>query len=122
MIPKKRAVRAACHGAVVATVCLHAAAGPVLAFGMVLQGIARSALMTVTVLTLVEMRGVGERNAGTASGLFFASAEIGGVGGPVLLGVTYDLTGGFDLGLWMLTAVCCALLLAVGRLKVLARC
>lgn len=107
-------------GAVVATLCLHAAAGPVLAFGMVLQGIARSALMTVTVLTLVEMKGVGERNAGTASGLFFAAAEIGGVGGPVLLGVTYDLTGGFDAGLWMLTAVCLALLLAVGRLKVLA--
>src|SRR3546814_7932670 len=74
--------------------------GPTLMLGLVLQGIARSSLMTVAILTLVETRGVGEKQAGTASGLFFAAAEIGGAGGPILLGVLYDATGGFDAGLY----------------------
>lgn len=43
-----------------------------------------------------------------------------GGAGPVLLGVLYDATGGFDAGLWMLTGICVALLLSVGLLKRLA--
>ena len=35
---------------------------------------------------------------------FFSAAEIGGVGGPVMLGVLYDSTGGFGAGLGVLTA------------------
>lgn len=88
---------------------LHATATPVLALGLVLQGVARGAMMTVAVLTLLELRSVGARNAGAASGLFFSAAEIGGVLGPVTIGVLYDATGGFDAGLDLLCAIAAAL-------------
>ncbi len=103
-----------------ASILLHFQFEPLLFSGLILQGIARSALMTVLILTLVELPGIGERYVGVASGLFFSAAEIGGVLGPVSLGLLYDFTGGFDVGLTMLTVV--AVLLAVGghRLKGLA--
>lgn len=80
--------------------------------GLILQGIARSSLMTVAVLTLIEMPGIGERKAGTASGLFFSAAEIGGVSGPLLFGLLYDVTGDFSAALHMLTGVAAFLLAA----------
>jgi cyanate permease len=101
--------------AAVSTILLHAAPGPLLVVGLVVQGIARSSLMTIAMLALVETRGVGERHAGVAGGLFFSAAEVGGAGGPILLGALYDLTGGFDAGLWTLTAL--AGLLFVGALR-----
>ena len=58
--------------------------------------------MTIMMLILVETPGIGERRAGTAGGLYFSTAEIGGVGGPVMLGVAYDATGGFATGLAVL--------------------
>ena len=73
-----------------------------LALGLVLEGLARSSMMTVLILTLVELKGVGKERAGTAGGLFFAAAEIGGVGGPITLGILYDATGDFSLGLSVL--------------------
>jgi MFS transporter, CP family, cyanate transporter len=109
------AVLALCAAA--STILLHAAAGPWLFAGLVAQGIARSSLMTVAMLTLVETRGVGERHAGVAGGLFFSVAEVGGAGGPMLLGALHDLTGGFDAGLWLLTALAALLFLGTLRLR-----
>jgi MFS family permease len=96
---------------------LHATPGPLLVIGLVVQGIARSSLMTVAMLALVETRGVGERHAGVAGGLFFSAAEVGGAGGPIVLGALYDATGGFDAGLWLLTALAMLLLLGALRLR-----
>ena len=90
-----------------------------IAIGLALQGIARSSLMTVAILTLVETKGVGEERAGTASGLFFSAAEVGGAGGPILLGLVYDATHSFDLSLWILAGVAAFLLLGTMRLKAL---
>jgi MFS transporter, CP family, cyanate transporter len=103
-------------GAGLATALLHADAGAWLMLGVVLQGFARSSLMTVAMLTLVETRGVGEKHAGTAGGLFFSAAEIGGAGGPMLLGALYDATGGFAAGLNILTLIAAALLLGIAAL------
>ena len=75
----------------------------ILIVGLIIQGIARSSLMTVLILTLVELPGIGERYAGLASGLFFTAAEFGGVMGPTLLGITYDYSGDFTLGLGLLS-------------------
>lgn len=97
--------------ALLATLLLHAAPGPGLAVGLVLQGIARSSLMTVAILILVELPEIGPRRAGAASGLFFSAAEIGGVTGPLALGMVSQATGGFELALYGLTAVMAALLL-----------
>ncbi len=104
-----------------ASVLLHFSAEPLLFSGLFLQGIARSALMTVLILTLVELPGIGERYAGMASGLFFSAAEVGGVLGPLSLGFLYDLTHDFDAGLYLLTVVAVLLALGAQRLKILAR-
>ena len=85
-----------------------------LSLGLVLQGIARSSLMTLLMLTLVELPEVGEGRAGVASGMFFSAAEIGGVLGPLGIGILYDTSGGFDSSLWSLAGV--ALLVIAGSL------
>lgn len=106
-----------CSAALLASLLLQVVSGPLLVAGLVVQGIARSALTTVLVLTLLELRGVGETRAGTASGMFFSVAEIGGVLGPVGLGVLYDATGNFHGALAGLSVV--ALLLMVGTVALM---
>jgi MFS transporter, CP family, cyanate transporter len=88
--------------------------------GLLLQGIARSTLTTVLVLTLVELPNIGARNAGIASGLFFGAGEIGGMLGPLTLGVLYDLTHGFALGLGLFTLIAIGLVASVERLRKMA--
>jgi len=88
-----------------ACVLLHFQQNSLLLTGLLLQGIARSSLMTVLILTLVELPAVGEKYAGVASGLFFSAAEVGGVLGPLTLGFLYDLSGGFDSGLYLLMSI-----------------
>lgn len=73
--------------------------------GLVLQGVVRTSLMTILVLILVELKTVGETYAGLASGLFFSAAEFGGILGPALMGICYDFSGSFELGLYLLAAV-----------------
>ncbi len=104
-----------------ATLLIHASAGPVLAVGLVLQGIARSSMMTVAMLALVESPQVGAKNAGVAGGLFFSAAEVGGVLGPLTIGWVADMAGGFGRALDLLTAVCALLLLLAARLRRLSR-
>jgi cyanate permease len=103
--------------ATASTVLLQSDAGTLLAAGLVAQGIARSALMTIALLALVETRGVGERYAGTAGGLFFSAAEVGGAGGPILFGVLHDATGGYAASLAMLTGLTILMLLCLARLR-----
>ena len=110
-----------CVSAILATLLLRADPGMILLSGLVLQGIARSSLMTVSMLTLVEQPGIGERRAATASGLFFSAAEVGGAGGPLALGLIHDLAGGFGPGLAALTAVTVVLFLCAVALYRLSR-
>jgi len=102
--------------ALAASLLLHAAPGPWLASGLVLQGIARSSMMTVAILLLMETPGVPKTRLGLAGGLFFTAAEVGGVLGPLTIGVTSDLTGGFTAALFVLSALCIALLGSIGLL------
>jgi cyanate permease len=69
------------------------------------------------VLCLIEARSVSSRSAGSASGLYFTAGEIGGVLGSVTIGALYDASGGFDAGLYLLTAVCLTLLVLLHRLR-----
>ena len=103
--------------AAAATLLLHVAGGAVLAAGLVCQGIARGAMMTLAVLTLLDVPEVGAKRAGLAGGLFFSAAEIGGVLGPVTIGVISESTGGFGAALAMLTAICIALVGLLGLLR-----
>jgi cyanate permease len=110
-----------CLAAAAASLALLVVDPRVLPAALVLQGLVRASLMTVLILTLMELPGMDARYAGTASGLFFTFAEVGGVLGPLGLGVLYDLTGGFDAGLYALTAVAAAMALATLRLGGLAK-
>ena len=101
----------------IATLLLQIAPGPIMLTGLVLQGIARGAMMTVALLLLVEIPNVGPKRAGTAGGLFFTAAEIGGVSGPVAIGLVHDATGGFSSALLTLTVITLALLALLYPLK-----
>ncbi len=101
---------ALCILALAASILLRFTESAPLTAGLILQGVAKSSLMTVLVLTLVELPEVGDRRAGAATGLFFSAAEVGGVLGPLGMGVLYDLSGGFHSSLTALTAVACLLL------------
>lgn len=110
-----------CLAALMASLLLQFVSGPLLTLGLIMQGIARSALMTVLVLTLVELPGIGGSRTGIASGMFFSTAEIGGVLGPLGLGVIYDATGNFHGALAGLSAVAALLTLGTLYLTRLAR-
>lgn len=103
-----------------ASLLLQFTAPALLLPGLVLQGIARSTLTTVLVLTLVELPEVGARHAGVASGLFFGAGEIGGMLGPLILGVLYDWTHGFAAGLAFFALIGAGLVVGARRLRALA--
>ena len=100
--------------ALMSSVLLQFVSGPLLTLGLIMQGIVRSGLTTVLILTLVELPSIGEARTGIASGLFFSAAEIGGVLGPLGLGVLYDLTGNFHGAMGGLSVV--SILLTIGTL------
>ncbi len=92
-----------------AVIAIGFADGNWLAGGLMLQGVARGAMMTIAILILMETPAVGAENMGVAGGLFFTAAEVGGVLGPVGIGMIADRTGGFDAALSMLSIVCVVL-------------
>jgi cyanate permease len=104
-----------------ASLLLQVSAGPLLVAGLVLQGLARGAMMTVAILLLMETPRVPEERLGLAGGLFFTFAEIGGVMGPVTFGVLSDLSGSFVQPLAALSVVCAVLLAILARLRGLLR-
>ena len=90
-----------------------------LALGLVVLGAVRSSITPVSLLTLMEAPRVGARNMGAAGGLYFTTGEIGGVMGPLLMGVLADATGGFGSGQLLLTGVSvvlCCLTVVLGAL------
>ena len=107
--------------ALIASLMLRADYGPVLFAGLALQGIARSSMMTVAMLTMVETPGIGERHAATASGMFFSAAEVGGASGPVIIGFIHDASGGFGGSLAFLSTVAALLIVGAVRLRHVAR-
>ena len=109
-----------CGAMLLASLLLQFSAPTLLLPGLILQGIARSTLTTVLVLILVELPDIGARHAGMASGLFFGAGEIGGMLGPLILGVLYDATHGFATGLLLFTLIALGLMVNVQRLRALS--
>ena len=109
-----------CGAMLLASLLLQFSAPTLLLPGLILQGIARSTLTTVLVLILVELPDIGARHAGMASGLFFGAGEIGGMLGPLILGVLYDATHGFATGLLLFTLIALGLMVNVRRLRALS--
>jgi len=110
-----------CASAAAACLTLLLTGDGVLIASLILQGFVRASLMTVLILTLMELPSVPVRHAGTASGLFFSAAEVGGVLGPLGLGLMFDLTGGFAAGLYGLASVATLMALGAAWLSRLAK-
>ena len=85
--------------------------------GLVLQGFCRGTMMTVALLTLVDIPAIGPARAGAAGGIFFSAAEVGGVSGPLSMGLLFDATGGFTAGLMAMVGVSALLLVLVLPLR-----
>ena len=84
---------------------------------LLVSGMVRAPMMPILTLLLMETPGVGARRMGAAGGIFFAAAEIGGFGGPFLLGILRDSTGSLFFGVSMLAAITIPLVLIVPLIK-----
>jgi cyanate permease len=82
--------------------------GVVLLFGLALLGFISSPFMSLLLLILMDSPGVETRHMGSAGGMFFCVAEIGGFAGPFFMGVLVDLTGTFMAGALFLAGLCVA--------------
>ena len=76
-------------------------------------------MMAILLLILMEIPQVGSHYTGSAGGMFFAAAEVGGVLGPLSLGLLYDTEKSFKSGLNMLSMVCLMLLVLAFILKLM---
>ena len=73
--------------------------------------------MPILTLVLMETRGIGAARIGAASGLFFTAAEIGGFGGPLLLGLSREWTGSLMMGVVVLGVLTAGLLVLLPFMK-----
>jgi CP family cyanate transporter-like MFS transporter len=78
--------------------------GYLLYFVLILLGMASRGIMPVCMLILLDS--VKPNRTGAVGGLYFTFGEVGGVAGPVILGVLSDLRGGFDSGIYLLSGMC----------------
>lgn len=107
-------------GAVAAVLLSTSTLGTVLT-GLVLLGIARSALWPLTLLCLTESGQVDATELAPAGALFFTFGEIGGMAGPVLMGAMAQATGGFRWPMATLALICVGLALLSLSLERLQR-
>ena len=75
--------------------------GGILTFGLIIAAATRCVL-PIIMLILMDFSQVGSQRMGAAGGLFFTAGEVGGVLGPLFVGVAADVTGGFGGGLLIL--------------------
>lgn len=68
-------------------------------------GVASAAIMPLMMAILMDLPQVGARRMGAAAGVYFAIGEVGGFGGPALLGFLYDATGTFGWGIAVLASI-----------------
>ncbi|MFC2022207.1 CynX/NimT family MFS transporter [Chloroflexota bacterium] len=83
--------------------------GPALIAGLVLYGVSFSLATPLLLLALMDIPEIGSRYMGSVGGMFFCVAEIGGFGGPFILGAVKDMTGGFLIGAGFLAGMSLAM-------------
>ncbi len=82
--------------------------------GLLFFGATGTCIFPLLVLELMETPAVGTRYLGSATGVFFCVAEIGGFFGPFIVGFLVDVTGTFLIGAAFMAALgltICALML-----------
>jgi cyanate permease len=69
-------------------------------------GFVSAPFMALLLLVLMDSPGVETRHMGSAGGMFFCVAEIGGFTGPLIMGILVDATGTFMTGAVFLACLC----------------
>jgi len=72
-------------------------------------GFISAPFMALLLLILMDSPGVETRHMGSAGGMFFCVAEIGGFAGPFIMGILVDATGTFMAGALFLACLCLAM-------------
>ena len=101
----------------ISVLTISGVSGPILWTVLALRGISGGFLPLLS-LMLMDLPEVGPARMGMVGGLFFAVGEIGGFGGPAMMGLFKDWTGNFTAGLVFLAVVCAAMLIPTLFLKV----
>ena len=101
-----------------AILAIGMADGPILWTALALDGVIKGGYMPLLIVILMEMPEVGAKRMGIVGGLYFAVGEIGGFGGPFILGLLRDTTGLFLSGIVFLAVVCEAMIVLAFLLKV----
>ncbi|MFC1908641.1 CynX/NimT family MFS transporter [Chloroflexota bacterium] len=79
--------------------------GATLVAGLIFQGIVYTAIFPLLVLFLMDIPEVSSKYMGAATGMLFCISEIGGFGGPFVMGAVRDLTGDFMTGASLLAVL-----------------
>jgi len=83
--------------------------GAALYLGLATMGFFSAPFMALLLLILMDSQGVETRHMGSAGGMFFCVAEIGGFTGPFIMGILVDATGTFMTGALFLAGLCVAM-------------
>ena len=83
--------------------------GIALYLGLATLGFISAPFMALLLLILMDSPGVETRHMGSAGGMFFCVAEIGGFAGPFIMGTLVDATGTFMAGALFLAGLCLAM-------------
>ncbi len=77
--------------------------------GLFLLGIGRGITNPLLLLFFARSPQVGAKNMGVAGGMYFTAGEMGGVTGPLMVGLLADMMGGFQASLLFIASVCAVL-------------
>ncbi len=80
--------------------------GSALYISLATLGFISAPFMALLLLILMDSPGVETRHMGSAGGMFFCVAEIGGFTGPLIMGILVDVTGAFMAGVMFLAGLC----------------
>ena len=82
----------------VSLLVIASASGVFLVMGLVFYGLTLCCVTPLLMLILMDIPEVGPKYMGSAAGIFFCVAEIGGFVGPLIIGAIKDITGSFLVG------------------------
>jgi fucose permease len=81
-------------------------------------GVVGSAFIPILLLVLMDSSGIPSNYLGSAGGVFFCVAEIGGFLAPLMMGALFDVTGGFLAGILLLAALNLVIIPITFRLRI----
>ena len=89
----------------IAILILGVESGPIIWLAMMVAGATMRGLLPLLMVTLMDLPEVDSKQMGAIGGLYFSIGEIGGFGGPVVMGLLKDVTGSFIWGIIFIAAV-----------------